>query len=290
MPKKVLSHPSLSFGLIGHPLAHSYSPILHRAALQAAGLAGEYRLLPVSPLPAGEADLRRTLDDLRRGVLDGLNVTIPHKQNVLALVDELSPAARRIGAANVLYRRDGRLVGDNTDLAAFLTDLAAFLAAAGIKNTRRALVLGAGGAARAVVAGLLQERWQVLVTARRLGQAQGLAASLDPNLLEVVELDSSCLAQLKRISLVVNATPVGMFPETDANPWPADVPLPPAAAVYDLVYNPAETALMRAARAAGLPACSGLGMLVEQAALSFERWTGKAAPRLAMLQAAAGLG
>jgi shikimate dehydrogenase len=279
----------LSFGLIGHPLAHSYSPLLHLAALQASGLEGEYRLYPVPPLPDGDKALVELLDRLRDGTVDGLNVTIPHKQNVLRLVDELTPTAQRVGAANLLFRRAGKLVGDNSDVGGFLQDLKAFLAASGMSNARRALVLGAGGAARAVVAGLLQERWQVLVTARRPEQAHALAARLDPNLLEVIELDPTCLAQLKRISLLVNATPIGMFPEIEPSPWPANLPLPPGAAVYDLIYNPGETTLMRTARAAGLPVRGGLGMLVEQAALAFECWTGRAAPRPAMLQAVAQL-
>jgi shikimate dehydrogenase len=279
-------HTFLSFGLIGHPLAHSYSPLLHQAALNAAGLAGEYRLYPVPPLPQGENLLLELLGRLRDGSLDGLNVTIPHKQSVLRLVDELTPIAQKVGAANLLYRQSGKLVGDNSDVAGFLQDLKAFLAANSLPNTRRALVLGAGGAARAVVAGLLQERWQVLVTARRPEQAHAMAARLDPNLLEVVELDPTCLAQLKRISLVVNATPIGMYPEVEPSPWPAELPLPPGAAVYDLIYNPGETSLMRAARLAGLPVRGGLGMLVEQAALAFECWTGQVAPRSAMFQAA----
>ena len=278
-----------SLGLIGYPLGHSYSPALHQAALRAAGLDGEYNLYLAPPFPGGEADLRRLLERLRLGELDGLNVTIPHKQNVLSLVDELTPAARRIGAANLIFRRESRLVGDNTDAVGFLQDLKAFLASARVKNTRRALVLGAGGAARAVIAGLLADRWQVLVTARRPEQAHALAASLDPNLLEVVEFDPTCLAQLNRISLVVNATPIGMYPHVEASPWPSDVPLPPGAAVYDLVYNPPQTALLQAARSAGLPAQGGLGMLVEQAALAFECWTGRPASRQAMRQAAEGL-
>lgn len=269
--------PFLRLGLIGWPLGHSLSPRLHAAALSAAGLQGEYRLYPVPPLPGGAIALSGLLGDLRQGRLDGLNVTIPHKQSVLPLLGELSAAARAIGAANTLYFRQGKLVGDNTDAPGFLADLARL--GFGGQN---ALVLGAGGSARAVCFALLGAGWQVTVTARRFEQAGSLAASLSAASAPLHALPLEPATLTRPFSLIINTTPLGMSPDVGASPWPDGVPFPTGAAVYDLVYNPAETALVRSARRAGLCAATGLGMLVEQAALSFELWTGKNVPRAAL--------
>ncbi len=272
------------FGLTGYPLGHSLSPILHARALAAAGLDGDYCLYPVPPTLSASQGLDDLLGRLRRGGLDGLNVTIPHKQAVLPLLDHLAPAARRIGAANLLYCCDGQLVGDNTDAAGFSLDLHRFLEGLTLPHNH-ALVLGAGGAARAVAADLQDEGWQVTIAARRPDQARALAENLLPGKGKAIPLAVEALARLKEISLVVNATPVGMAPDQNGSPWPEDLALPPGSAIYDLVYNPRETRLLQRAHAAGLIAAGGLGMLVEQAALSFERWTGRPAPRPAMRQA-----
>lgn len=276
--------PFFRLGLAGFPLGHSLSPVIHTRALSAAGLNGEYCLYPVPPDPAGGPSIQELLDCLRRGELHGLNVTIPLKQAVLPLLDSLEPAARRIGAANLLYCRNGRLVGDNTDAAGFRLDLQSFLSANSLEPGQ-ALVLGAGGAARAVATALLDEGWQVTVAARRAEQARIMAESLLPDRIAAVSLTGECLASLRGMNLVVNASPAGMAPDLAGNPWPEGVHLPGGSAVYDLVYNPADTRLMQMARAAGLPVRGGLGMLVEQAALSFERWTGRQAPRQVMRQA-----
>ena len=262
-----------NLGLIGYPLERSLSPQIHHAALRLSGLEGEYRLFPVAPLPEGKPDLERMIQRLRLGDMQGLNVTIPHKQNILPYLDELAPAARAVGAANTLVLENGRLTGDNTDIPGFTVDLhRQFPAASG-----KALVLGAGGSARAVVYALLQSGWSVVVAARRLEQAAAFLPTA-----QAVLLDVPSLADLQDVRLVVNTTPVGMFPHPDASPWPSGVPLPPGVAVYDLIYKPLETLLLRQARQAGLAAVNGLGMLVEQAALSFERWTGARVDRSAL--------
>lgn len=279
-----MSEPVFALGLIGYPLAQSRSPDLHHAALRAAGLHGEYRLYPIAPLPAGQAELEAILNELRRGDLHGLNVTIPHKQDVLPYLEALTPAARAVGAANTLFMEASRLSGDNTDIPGFLSDVQRLLP--GIRG--RALVLGAGGSARAVVYALAQAGWRVTLAARRLTQAAELLRSLEgANTSQAIPLKSSSLTELANMNLVVNTTPVGMIPYPDASPWPEGVPLPPNAAIYDLIYKPPETKLMRQAKASGLPAFNGLGMLVEQAALAFERWTGAAADRAAMWRAVA---
>mgnify|MGYP000215211245 CR=1 FL=1 len=277
-------------GLIGYPLEHSLSPRLHQAALRACGLEGEYRLYPVPPSPDCKTALVGLLEQLRRGELAGLNVTIPHKQRVLPLLDELSQAAQAIGAANTILLRDGRLRGENTDAAGFLSDLKRQMGRNTISETPEALVLGAGGAARAVVFALARDNWRVWVAARRREQAEELVSAMRGREYEIaaLSLNAPALAELiahRRITLLVNATPVGMTPLADVSPWPEGVGLPQLAFVYDLVYNPAETPLLQAAKRAGLANANGLGMLIDQAARAFELWTGCLPARQALEQA-----
>jgi shikimate dehydrogenase len=227
-------------------------------------LQGTYSLYPVAP-GAGN-DLRDLVGRVRSGELRGLNVTIPHKQAITSLLDELTPAARAIEAVNTLYLRDGKVWGDNTDAPGFLADLYNFVPTPG-----SALVLGAGGAARAVVHALRSVDCTVVVAARRAEQARALARMQTG--VEATGLGAQCLRDI-HVDLIVNATPAGMFPDVEGCPWPLDVPFPEHAGIYDLVYNPPETRLVKEARAAGQRARSGLGMLVEQAALAFELWTG----------------
>ncbi len=276
-------------GLIGYPLGHSLSPCLHQAALKAEGLSGDYSLYAIPVDSHSTAQLAALLQRLRRGEIHGLNVTIPYKQAVIPLLDELSPAARAIGAVNTIYCAHERLVGENTDAPGLAADLAHLVKAPG-----KALVLGAGGAARAAVYALTSGGWQVTVAARREEQAHQLAQDLGAGetkkpVIHSASLDAAALRHLAPGSdLILNATPVGMFPHTEASPWPPEVPFPAQAALYDLVYNPAQTQLMRTAQAAGLKVRGGIGMLIEQAALAFERWTGRPAARQAMQRALAG--
>jgi shikimate dehydrogenase len=267
---------TFNFGLTGFPLGHSLSPKIHAAALKAAGLDGEYKLYPVSP--DDPVALAALINRLRAGELHGLNVTIPHKQTVIPLLDDLTSSARSIGAVNTIFVKDGKLIGHNTDAPGFLGDLARLLEKSKIQNRKSAIVLGAGGAARAVVAALLSDGWQVTLAVRDadLEQAQILAAS---HSLPIAYLSLSELStlDLSNIALVVNTTPLGMSPAIDTCAWPEALNFPPQAAVYDCVYNPRETLLVKRARAAGLKAETGLGMLLEQAALAFEIWTGATA-------------
>ncbi len=277
-------------GLLGYPLDHSRSPALHQAALRALGWEGEYRLYPVRPTDA--AALQAWVARVRTGQVHGLNVTIPHKTAVARLVDRLTPAAQATGAVNTLYRAAGQVVGDNTDAAGFWADARARLPLSD-PTAWRGLVLGAGGAARAVAYALARAGMAVWVVARRPAQAQALVRALAPWV--IARLTPTAWDALPRLVaqpgpawLIVNATPVGMAPHGDASPWPATAPWPRPAAVYDLVYAPRPTRLVHQARAAGLPAADGLGMLVEQAARAFVRWTAAAYEpvRAAMLRAA----
>jgi len=274
----------LKLGLTGWLLEHSLSPRLHTAALRAASLPGEYILYPIPPQPDVPAELMLLLDRMRTGELHGLNVTIPHKQTVLPLLDEITPTARAIGAVNTLFMHAGRLAGGNTDAPAFLGDLARIVGTGG-NFPGRALVLGAGGAARAVVYALSRAGWEVWVAARRVAQAETLANDMAPAPIRALSMQQAW--QVPECELLVNTTPLGMVPHADSSPWPLHAPLPCGTAVYDLVYNPAETCLLKQARLSGHPAANGLGMLIEQAALAFEYWSGGTAPRQAMRQAVA---
>jgi shikimate dehydrogenase len=260
----------IKLGLIGYPVGHSLSPKIQNAAFKASGLEGDYSLFPVAPddLQA----LSTLLMSIRSGEMTGFNVTIPHKQNVIPLLDELTPTALVIGSVNIIYRRGDKLIGDNTDAPGFLADLNKFLTT----ETRRhgessALVLGAGGSARSVVYALCNDGWDVTLAARRAEQAQELASLY--NDLRVMELDPDSF-QLPDVDLIVNTTPIGMTPNIDKSPLPENTVFPRQTKIYDLVYNPRETKLVREARAQGLKAVTGLGMLIEQAARGFTLWTG----------------
>jgi shikimate dehydrogenase len=267
--------PVFHLGLIGYPLSHSLSPKIHNAALRACGLQGDYSLFPIHP------DDSQALKDLLARVLSGeirgLNVTIPHKQSVIPLLDELTDTAKTIGAVNTIYLRNDALVGDNTDAPGFLADLKNVFDFSSCILPPSALILGAGGSARSVVYALLNNGWSVTVAARRLEQAQQLADSFTNYQLSrsipsgpIMNLTD---LRLSTFDLLVNTTPLGMAPNTDQSPVPENTFLSKHTKIYDLIYNPRETKLVREARAQGLSATTGLGMLIEQAALSFEIWT-----------------
>ncbi|MCC7119597.1 MAG: shikimate dehydrogenase [Anaerolineales bacterium] len=264
----------IQLGLIGYPLSHSLSPKIHTAALQACELKGDYSLFPIHP--EDKQGLQNLLNQIRAGKIHGLNVTIPHKQNVIEFMDELSPTAKSIGAVNTIYLKDEKLIGDNTDASGFLTDLKNKFDFSAFRLSLSALVLGAGGSARAVVYALLKDGWNVTIASRRPEQAQQLAGAVTGYKLQVA---SYADIQPSTFNLIVNTTPVGMTPNIHESPLPEALALPASAFVYDLVYNPRETKLVRDARQRGLSAATGLGMLIEQAALAFELWTGENPPR-----------
>ncbi|GAB4529515.1 MAG: shikimate dehydrogenase [Anaerolineales bacterium] len=257
--------------LLGYPLTHSRSPEIQNAALREAGLHDwRYELLPTP-----SADLPQAVARLRQADCAGGNVTIPHKEAIIPLLDALTPAAQAIGAVNTLFKREGQLWGDNTDAEGFWLDLQH---AFGNLLPGEALLLGAGGAARAVAYALSRRGWHVTIAARRVEQAENLCRDLAPAMdgaLRPLALDALQSAIVNRQSalLIVNCTPLGMYPHVETSPWPPEIPFLAGARLYDLVYNPEETRLMQQARAAGLPAINGLGMLHAQAALAFRRWT-----------------
>jgi shikimate dehydrogenase len=278
------SNHSFHFALTGSPLGHSLSPLIHNAALQASGLSGSYILRPIPPDQATNG-LKDLVQELRDSRLDGLNVTIPHKQAVFRLCDRLTPAARAIGAANLIYRSEGLVWGDNSDALGFLAALQPLEKRWSLHH-RRAVVLGAGGSARAVIFALANAGWQVQVAARRLEQAgqlvADLALALPASILTSTNLTRQDFEGMHSADLIVNTTPLGMFPHLDGCPWPEDVPLSSHPVYYDLVYNPRQTRLLNLANSCGAVCIGGITMLIEQAAIAFQRWTGQPAPKQAM--------
>jgi shikimate dehydrogenase len=216
----------------------------------------------------------------------GANVTIPYKEAILPLLDEIHPSADQAKAVNTILNRDGHLVGHNTDLQGFMRDLRIEWQPQG---TGRSLILGAGGGARAVAFGLAEEGHDLLFIARTAARVERVVEKLRRDYAVEVEIlpwrEESFVKATSRCSLIVNATPLGMTPNSQISPWPDDVPLPPTAFIYDLVYAPRDTRLVQQARQVGLQAVSGAGMLLEQAALSFKIWTGHRAPRVQMRKA-----
>ncbi|MBI5945437.1 MAG: shikimate dehydrogenase [Chloroflexi bacterium] len=273
---------NFQLGLIGYPLGHSLSPKIHAAALKACGLEGNYSLFPNHP--EDRQGLKELLARVRAGEIHGLNVTIPHKQSVIEFMDELTPTAQAIGAVNTIYLRKDKLIGDNTDAAGFLSDLKKFIGNRELGVGKSAIVLGAGGSARAVVYALLNDGWQVTLAARRTEQAEQLANSFSSYKVQVTDF-SSFIIHHSSFSLLVNTTPVGMTPNIDASPLPENTIYAKNTIIYDLVYNPRETKLVRDTRAQGLSATTGLGMLIEQAALAFELWTDHNPPRKILFEA-----
>lgn len=263
--------------LIGHPLGHSLSPAFHNAAFRAAGIDATYSLADVLP-----EDLTATVAALRTQGIVGANVTVPYKSAVLPFLDALSDEARALGAVNTIVNHAGRLTGLNTDLPGFVADLRE---QGIVVKDRHVVMLGAGGAARGVAAALASMDVGRLVIANRTPEHAAAIQRQYPDVTTAADLTRGDLMPLlPATALLINATSVGLH--GDETPIGADLLdlLPSTTVVYDLIYRP--THLLHAARARGLRALDGLGMLIHQGALAWEAWTGHAAPLAVMWQAA----
>lgn len=270
-------------GLIGWPVAHSLSPRMHNAAFAELDLDWAYVPLPVHP-----EHVEQALKGLAALSFVGANVTVPHKQAVMRYMDELSDAARITGAVNTIHFQNDKFYGYNTDAIGFLNSL---------KESNydpqgmRVAVLGAGGAARAVVFALARGGADSIIVLNRTAERGAflvgdLAAAFPNSSLTFEALTTTSLAVLdSTVDLVINSTSAGMYPNVEASPWPADVPMPANVIFCDLVYNPLETVFLARARSAGATTIDGLGMLVHQGAYAFEKWTGQSAPVDVMRQA-----
>ncbi|MFC0589819.1 shikimate dehydrogenase [Novosphingobium aquiterrae] len=266
--------------VIGDPIAQSKSPAIHRFWLAKLGIDADYRACHVLPEDLADYIARRRGDQSWRGC----NVTMPHKQTVMALLDAIDPAAAMIGAVNTVVRSaDGLLTGHNTDAAGFLEPLRADLVQPHLY--RMARIIGAGGAARAIVSALAAQGFTLVVAARDPGKARALLDELAPS----GEHHAVALSQFAAptdfafddraglYDLVVNASPLGM---AGHDPLVLDFShVPPGSTVYEIVTNPRETPLLAEARRRGFTTVDGLAMLIGQAAAAFEKFFGVPAPR-----------
>lgn len=262
--------------LLGDPVKHSLSPVMHNAAFRACGLDWQYELLQTP-----REQLKDTIAHLRTNGFTSANITIPHKEAVVEYLDDITDHASRIGAVNTILKREGKLIGDNTDVYGFTQSLRD--AAIELRDIR-AVVLGAGGAARAVTFGLAEQgAARITLINRTESRALKLAHDLGVHFPKLnVEVGS--IAAFATANLIVNATSVGMSPNENESPmrWS----FPRGVAAIDLVYRPLQTKFLRDAQRAGARPISGIGMLVHQGAAAFKLWTGQDAPVELMLDQA----
>ena len=275
MRDNVISGKTRVCGLIGDPVEHSMSPVMHNAAFREIGI--DYLYVPFQ---VKESELGKAIEGMRALNMKGLNVTIPHKVAVLQFLDELDNLAEKIGAVNTIVNDDGVLTGYNTDGTGFLKALLE----GGIEpEGKNVAILGAGGASRAISFTLADRDAHLVILNRllELDWAEELANRISQTFsrtVEALELNRENLARaLEKAEILVNATSVGMSPDIDQSPVDADL-LRPDIIVFDIVYNPIKTRLLREAEMAGAKTVSGVDMLVWQGALAFEQWTGWKAP------------
>lgn len=275
MKNRSISGKTRLCGLIGDPVEHTMSPIMHNAAFNQMGL--DYLYLPFR---VKKEDLGKAIDGMRGLNIRGLNITIPHKVAVIPFLDALDALTEKIGAVNTIVNDEGVLTGYNTDAAGFLQ---AMLEGRVEPRDKNVVVLGAGGASKAV-SFTLAERGAHLVILNRLLEldwavelASRLSQAFDEEV-EALELVEENLARaLEKADILVNTTSVGMSPDVDETPVASKL-LRPDMVVFDVVYNPVKTRLLREAEQIGAKVIGGLDMLVWQGALAFERWTGLKAP------------
>ena len=256
----------LRAGVVGHPVKHSRSPIIHGYWLEQFGINGRYNRYDVKP-----EDFSHFVKTLSEQGLQGVNVTIPHKEAAFLALDEATERARRLKAANTLWFENGKLWGDNTDSIGFLANLDQGHPGWDI-NAKSALILGAGGAARAIIAGLQERNIEKITIVNRTRERAEELALMSGGQVAVAEW-SKLSFQFESADLVVNTTSLGMSGQPDL-----DLSLDPLgknALVTDIVYVPLETNLLKQARLRGNPVVDGLGMLLHQAVPGFEHWFGK---------------
>jgi shikimate dehydrogenase len=257
-------------GILGNPLSHSYSPAMHNAGIESLGLDLAYL-----PFQVEEAGLGPLLNALKSVGFLGVNVTMPHKRAVLPFLDEISEISQKMGVVNTIVNRGGKLFGTTTDPEGFLRG---FAEAGHSFDGKSVLILGNGGSARTIAfaLSLMASPSGITLAARDMEKSGVLAKEvLDKTGAAVALLPLDALGgETARFGVIVNTTPLGMHPDTAASPLRPEW-LHPGQIVYDIINNPGETALMRAARARGGAAVGGLGMLVHQGLASFELWTGR---------------
>ncbi|MEW6185128.1 MAG: shikimate dehydrogenase [Thermodesulfobacteriota bacterium] len=249
------------FAVFGNPVAHSLSPLMHQAALERMGIAARY-------VPFCVTDLKKAVEGIRGLNIIGVSVTLPFKTEVMAYLDAIDDKARRMGAVNTIWNDRAGLKGYNTDWLGFVLSLKEHLEIRG----KRFAVLGAGGAARGVVFGLMEEGGLPQVINRTPEKAMALAQDFGCPFIPWGDLNRV------EAEVLINTTPLGMTPNLEKSPWPKEL-LKKFKWVADIIYNPLQTRLLREAEAAGCRTVSGLGMFVHQGAEQLKIWTGQEPPR-----------
>lgn len=264
------------YGLIGHPIGHSMSPIMHNGEFKELGLSHHYHAFDLSP-----EQLEDGVDAMKMLDIQGFNVTIPHKVAIIPLLDEVEQEAIDIGAVNTVYKRDGKYIGTNTDGSGYLFSLLTLI---GEKNLsgKKILVIGAGGAARAVAVSVSQSEVASLTIANRtLEKAEELSKLCQHHSVANAITLSEAETSLGQFDIVINTTSIGMSPHLDRMPISLEH-IRSGTVVSDLIYNPLETKWMKLAKSKGAVTDNGISMFVEQGALAFEKWTGVSPDRKRM--------
>jgi len=275
MESSIVSGKTKICGVIGDPIEHTMSPVMHNAAFKKLGL--DYIYIPFR---VRAEELAQAVDGIRALNIRGLNVTIPHKVAIIPMLDGLDPVAEKIGAVNTIVNNDGNLRGYNTDASGFLR---ALLEGGGEPEGKNIVILGAGGASRAISYILAENGAHLTILNRQLelDWAEVIAELILEDFemeVRVLELGFENLAAaLAGADILINATSVGMSPNSEESPVPADL-LKPELVVFDIVYNPIKTKLLKDAEAAGARIVVGVDMLTWQGALAFEKWTEQPAP------------
>lgn len=255
------------YGVIGDPIGHSMSPDMHNDAFRALGIQAHYQ-----PFHVMEADLPKAVEGMKALGISGFNVTVPHKTAVMPLLDEVDPLAQAIGAVNTVVREQNRFIGYNTDGEGFLAGLMAEYD--GDVLSKRILLVGAGGSARAIYYTLSQKGAQKIDIANRTAARAEELKKRCPYPVETVVLTmEEASKQLANYDIIIQTTWIGMSPHAESMPLSLDH-IRSDAFVADIIYNPIETVLMKEARARGASAQNGAKMLSFQGALAFEKWTG----------------
>ena len=282
MTTRKISGKTMLCGVIGDPVEHTVSPAMHNAAFKSLGIDYVYMSFKVR-----KNDLASAVEGARALNIRGLNVTIPHKVEIIPLLDELDPLAEKIGAVNVIVNDEGLWKGYNTDADGFLQ---AMLEQGIEAEGKKIVILGAGGASRAISFALAGRCADLTILNRTLASAAVLACEISKNFAVAVaalELDRKNLVKaLEGADILVNTTSMGMNPDVDSTPVAGDL-IRPRLTVVDIVYNPVKTRLLAEAEKAGARTVSGLNMLVWQGALAFEKWTGLRPPLELMRREAA---
>jgi shikimate dehydrogenase len=263
----MLDTQTILFGIFGNPVNQSLSPLMHNQAFAHTGFNGVYLAFRVHALPAA-------VNAIRTLAMGGASITIPHKEAIVDLLDGVEPQARRIGAVNTVVNASGRLVGHNTDCPAALDALQAVT----VVDGKRVVIIGAGGTARAVGHGVRAAGGHPIIVNRTVRKGERLAAALKG--------EFQPLSQWGRVrgEIVINTTPVGMYPRDERMPVPGNG-FEPDMVVMDVIYNPVKTRLLQAAEKAGCRTVSGVEMFVRQGARQFELWTRRRAPLQVMRRA-----